>query len=270
MVFFRKELGWAMVLMFGSINAGHPLAFMSTAGPQLQNEFGWSTRTITWFSTSVPLVAIIGAPLTNLFVPKLGRKKSTFIVGLISIITWLLIAITQKSFSWLAFITRVLHGIAIGVLNSLCPMYTIELAPDDCKSLYGTFHQFGNTIGICIDYLFGIWCKWWIVAIINSITAIIMYISIWFIPESPAQMKISSSSSSNYDNNESLFQHKFIKPIIASLLLVFFQQFAGMNAMSSNLQNIFEGSGVSIDPNVAALLTGLCQKYFNFVKWTFN
>ena len=117
MGFFRKELVWAIVLMLGSINAGQPLAFMSAAGPQFQTEFGWSTTSVTWFSTLVPLLAILGAPVTNLFVPKLGRKKSTFLFGIISIVTWILLAITQKSFSWLAFVARVIHGVANGGLN---------------------------------------------------------------------------------------------------------------------------------------------------------
>ena len=258
MGFFRKELVWAIVLMLGSINAGQPLAFMSAAGPQFQTEFGWSTTSVTWFSTLVPLLAILGAPVTNLFVPKLGRKKSTFLFGIISIVTWILLAITQKSFSWLAFVARVIHGVANGGLNSLCPMYIVELAPDELKSSYGTFHQLGITIGISFDYLLGIWCKWWLMAILNCLTITVMCIAIWFIPESPAQMASSSNSNANH---ESLFQTKFIPPFIASLLMVFFQQFAGLNAMSSNLQSIFEGSGVSLNPSVAALLTGLCQTF---------
>ena len=262
MGFFRKELGWAMVLMLGSINTGHPLAFMSAAGPQFKTDFGWSETAVTWFNTLVPLVAIVGAPLTNLFVPKLGRKKSTFLFGVISTVSWILLAITQKSFSWFAFVARVIHGVANGGLNSLCPMYTVELAPDDCKGSYGTFHQLGTTIGICIDYLLGIWCKWWLMAILNCVTVTIMCIAIWFIPESPAQ---AAASSNELVDHESFFQRKFIPPIIASLLMVFFQQFAGMNAMAGNLQDIFSGSGVSIDPSVAALLTGICQTISTFL-----
>ena len=202
---FRKELVWALVLMFGSINSGHPLAYMSNAGPELQERFNWTEDSVTWFSTIVTLVAIVGAPLTNLFVPKLGRKKSTFIVSLISAISWILLAITQPSFSWFAYVARVIQGIANGGINSLCSMYIVELAPDDCKGIFGSIHQLGSTIGMCFDYLFAIWCNWWIMAILNAITATVMCVAIWFIPESQHRIAMMTLVQRNHYSKSNLY-----------------------------------------------------------------
>ena len=246
MTIFRKELGWVIVLMFGSITAGYPLPFMSSAGPQFQEEFKWSLTTVTWFSTLVPLCSILGAPMTNLFVPRLGRKKSTFIFGVIALVAWILTAITQPSFSGLTFFARILIGISTGALNSLCSMYIVVLAPEESKGSYGTLHQLGITIGMAFDYLCGIWCSWWVMSILNCITAIIMCVAIWFIPESPAQ----SNNIDEIIEKESLLQKKFIPSIITSLVMIFLQQFAGINAMSASLQDIFDGANVSINSSV--------------------
>ena len=255
MSIFRKELGWVIVIMFGSITAGYPLPFMSSAGPQFQEQFHWSLTTVTWFSTMVPLVSIVGAQSTNLFVPRLGRKKSTFLYGIFALVPWVLTAITQPSYSALAFVARVLLGISTGALNSLCSMYIVELAPEESKGSYGTLHQLGITIGMAIDYLLGIWCTWRVMAILNCITEVIMCVSIWFIPESPAQ----NNTSNETFEKESLFQKKFIPPMIMSFVMIFLQQFAGINAMSASLQNIFDSANVSINSSVAALLVGLSQ-----------
>ena len=263
--FFRKELIYVIVIMFGSFYNGTPLPYYSSAGAGMRKGLGWSENKGTWFSTVAARAAIIGGPLANIIIPRLGRKIPTFIFGVVGAISWILVAATPRSFSELAFIARVLMGIAIGGLSSLCSMYIVEIAPDDVKSSYGALHQFGVTVGIAYVYLLGIWCSWRLLTWLCVIPPVLLCVCIWFIPESPAVIidrdQELRGDQKEYDEKEkeSLFQTKYIVPIFISCLVMFFQQFSGINAIITNLSDLFEKANVPLDPNVASFITGIVQ-----------
>ena len=253
MGFFTRELLYVIVLMCGSTFVGESLAYYSPAGPPMREELGWSTSKGTWFSTLSSLTAILGGPLTNLLVPKFGRKLPTFGYAVVATITWILIFVTEHDFSWLAFLARAIQGICVGGLSSICSMYIVEVSPPENKGAYGTLHQLGVTLGMAYCYLIGIWCKWKTVTILAGLFSLLLAIFIWFIPESPVVARTESGQ------KEKLFQKKFAPPIIASFLLMFFQQFSGINALDTNLETIFNNSNVELKSSVCALLVGLSQ-----------
>jgi len=48
----------------------------------------------------------------------------------------------------------------------------------------------------------------------------------------------------------------YLKPLLASLGLMFFQQFSGINAVIFYMVSIFEMSGSSVDSNVSTIIVG--------------
>lgn len=99
MGFCRKELIYVLILACGSTFVGQSLAYFSPAGPPMREEFGWSESLASVFSALSSVVAIIGGPLTNVIVPKLGRKKPAFIYATAATVTWILLLIVRKSFA---------------------------------------------------------------------------------------------------------------------------------------------------------------------------
>ena len=259
--FFRKELLYVIVLMFGSAFGGTSLPYYSSAGAGICEGLGWSESQGTWFSTLSALTAILGGPLANFFlIPKLGRKIPTFIFAAVGTVSWVLVAVTPRSFMELAYIARAIMGVAVGGLSSLCSMYIVEIAPDDVKSSYGTLHQFGVTIGVDYAFLLGIWCGWRLTTWLCGLITLILAICIWFIPESPAALIEKEQEGAPQEREtESIFQAKFFPPMLLALLLMFFQQFSGINAIQSNLSDLFKQANVPLDPNVASFITGVVQ-----------
>lgn len=54
----------------------------------------------------------------------------------------------------------------------------------------------------------------------------------------------------------------YLKPLLTSLGLMFFQQFSGINAVIFYTVNIFEMSGSSVDSNLATIIVGLVRSKF--------
>ena len=138
-------------------------------------------------------------------------------------------------------------------------MFITELAPDELRGAFGAMNQLGITIGACLTYFWGIFFEWRIIAFISLIPSFILIIFIWFVIESPSflqQINEYENISSNQPK-EKLFQRKFIKPIFISFLLMFFQQFSGVNALLSNLERIFQDSGSHLKPSIDSFLVGL-------------
>lgn len=258
MGFFRKELLYVLILVCGSTFVGQSLAYYSPAGPKIVPDLGWKKSTGTWFSTLSSLTAILGGPITNVIVPKLGRKLPCFIFSCIALVTWILIGVTRKSFSWLAFVARFIQGICVGGLSSICSMYIVEISPPENRGSYGTLHQLGVTIGMAYCYLIGIWCGWRAVTFLCTLFTALLCILIWFVPESPVVLALKHAEVANIEK-EKLFQKKFVPPMIAAFFLMFFQQFSGINALDTNLETIFENAHVDLKPSICALLVGLSQ-----------
>ncbi|KAH0792189.1 major facilitator superfamily transporter [Histomonas meleagridis] len=254
----RIELFYTLVILFGSITFGHVMAYFSPAERGIKVDLDLNETLLTVFNTLASIGAIFGGSLMNIFVTKFGRKYPLFVTAIISFISWLCLAITRKSFYWLAFIARCICGVAIGAFSQVCPMYITELAPDELRGAFGAMNQLGVTTGSCLTYMWGIFFEWRTIAYISLIPSGLLIILIWFVKESPVYER-QKNQYNDLENNksESLFQRKFILPLLTSFLLMFFQQFSGCNALLSNLETIFKDSGSSISPKVASFLVGL-------------
>ena len=258
MGFFHKELLYVIVLMFGSAFGGTSLPYYSSVSEGIRADLKWSESQGTWFSTLSALTAILGGPISNLIIPKLGRKIPTFIFAAVATVSWILVAVTRADFMALAYVARAIMGVCVGGLSSLCSMYIVEISPDEVKSSYGTLHQFGVTIGVAYAYLLGIWCSWRLTTYLCGLITLILAIFIWLIPESPAAANVGVAKEEDGEH-ESLCQRKFVPPMIVAFLMMFFQQFSGINSITTNLAQMFEAANVPLDPSVSALIVGLSQ-----------
>lgn len=242
--------------MCGSITFGHVMAYYSPAEKDIAVDLGLSKTEKTLFNALAPIGAIFGGALMNVFTCRFGRKKPLFVTAVISLISWLLIGISKIKFYWISHIGRCITGISIGAFSQVCPMYITELAPDELRGAFGAMNQLGVTIGACLTYLWGVFFKWRTIAFISMIPSGLLIILIWFVIESPNFVRQNNEYNDISKTNESLFQAKFAKPILISFLLMFFQQFSGVNALLSNLEKIFQDSGSKLKPSIESFLVG--------------
>ncbi|KAK8883788.1 glucose import [Tritrichomonas musculus] len=253
MQFFQKELIYVLILLLGSMSWGLTMAYWSPCKVSMSDSLEYSDTIGTIFNFLAPFACIFGGPFINIFITKLGRKKSVFVTAVFMFVSWIAMAFTQAKFFYLALIMRFFLGFAVGSFSTVIPLYITELSPDDVRGAYGTLHQFGISIGASLCYMMGIWLKWRMITVISAIPTGLLSILIWFVPESP----VVSRQQEENAIKESLCQKKFVKPLLISLALMFFQQFAGTSAFLANLEDIFTKCKININSSLASFIVGL-------------
>ena len=286
MGFFGPELKYALTLACGAVSIGMILSFASPAGFSFYNEMCFNGTRKDAFNALPSISAIAGSPLLNLLVYKYGRKVATIGAQAGIVIGWILLIVCGKSYSWLSFIARLISGISMGGASGIIPAYIGEIAPDDAKGSFGVMNQLAVSFGALLEYVFGIFAEWRLIAILSLIPCLIFFIFIWFCPDSKSDIQKNEeesvedsteekrSESKETDHSFSsgakkLFQMNQITNIIICILAVFFQQFSGINALLTNLNNIFEQSNIELDPSVASVIVGAAQVISNILATPF-
>ena len=260
MPFFDKQLKYVLVLCTSPMALGFVLSFCSPAASTLYPEFDLTSIEQSVFNAIPPIVAILGSQINNALANKFGKKLTVIFIQIGLVAGWVLIIASNKSYYWLAFIGRVLSGIAIGGVSAINPIYINELAPEDCKSTYGVFTQLSVSVGTLLTYISGYANHWRWIACIALIPSAIFFMFIWFCPDTRQVDTLDNKmSDSEFQTQDRLFQSKYIKQIIIATLCVIFQQFSGINALLSNMKPIFDASHITIPSTTASVIVGIAK-----------
>jgi MFS family permease len=143
------------------------------------------------------------------------------------------------------------------VFSSLTPLYIVELSPEDSVGFYGSLNQFAIALGFLICPLVSIGLGWREIAIVGAAIPASLAILIWLIPDSPASLP--DVPAAQIEVIETIFDRKWIPNLVVCCLLMVFQQLSGVNAILTNLVDLFNNTGVAIDSNVASAICGAAQ-----------
>lgn len=251
--FFRKELLYVMIIILGSMNFGETMAYWSPAKDLMMLKLHLSVASGTIFNLLPAAMGVITPTFIHIPINRLGRRFTCIITAVCATIGWLIIPLAGEKTWIIAFIGRAILGLTVGSFSTVCPLYITEISPTEVRSSYGILHQFGVVIGACLCYLLGIWLSYTYLCLCLSIAPFLHIMLVNFVPESPS----SNVNSEQNQSNETIFNRRYIKPLLISALLMFFQQYSGCNAFLSNLNYIFKEAGSSLDPSFAAFLVGL-------------
>ncbi|XP_026319446.1 facilitated trehalose transporter Tret1-like isoform X2 [Hyposmocoma kahamanoa] len=114
---------------------------------------------------------------------KFGRKTSLLLGALPFIIGWILI-ITARSVLFL-YISRIFSGLGYGIVYTVAPMYTGEIATNEVRGALSTMITLMNKVGILAQYCIGPYVSIQALAGINLILPITFVLTFIFLPESP-------------------------------------------------------------------------------------
>ena len=255
--FCQKALIYVLSLSIGTLSVGFGLGFFAAAYLSEMIDFKLDTNMkAATFNALAPICAIFGGLIINLTISKYGRKYPTMIASVVVIIGNILIVVTKKSYYALAYVGRAISGLGVGAVSTVNPVYIAELSPTEVRGSYGVMSQLFCSIGGLLIYMFGIWLEWRPIAGISIVPPAITIICLFFIPESPAFERMNTNEKTSQAN---LFQKKYMKPLLISLLVVIFQQFSGINALGSNLNFIFQNSNINLEPSVSSTIVSSAQ-----------
>jgi len=240
------------VLLSASINAlGGTIFGYNTGviGPILQsslvNDFNMSSFDEGILTSCILLGAMIGSLSGGLLADKIGRKKTTIIVSLLSAIGAIGSAFVPN-FIFLC-VVRAILGLGVGVCSVVLPMYVTEISPADKRGSLGTFFQIFITLSIFIAYLLGyalvgrVKNDFRILFGLGAIPALILFIiSATIMPESPLwqsapeekqQILNNDLQSSRRGGWTLLFSNSSAKPLFLGIVLAITLQLTGINAI---------------------------------------
>ncbi len=235
--------------------------------------------------------AMLGAGLSGRLADSLGRRRLIFAGGVVFVLGTLGAALGVSAVMLVAF--RFVMGIGVGIISVVVPMYLSELAPKEIRGRLTSLMQLLVTIGIFLayvtDFAFSASHGWrWMIGI-GVVPAVILAVGIYTQPESPRWLaahktggesdaravltrlrgsedaaaeelaEIQESVAAEARQTEPLRVRSLLRgrlrPIfVVGMLLVFFQNFVGINTIiyyaPTLLTNVGFGASGAILANV--------------------
>ncbi len=296
----------AAVAATGGLLFGFDTGVINVALPSLRTHFNLTPALESWVVSAVLAGGMVGPFISGPLTDALGRKKINIIASLVFILGSILTAIAPNV--TFLIVGRLFLGLAIGIVASTVPLYIAEMAPKDKRGQLVTFFQLAITLGILLSYVVGFIFEgkenaWSLMFWSGFIPAIILFVGMLFVPESPRwlmakgraaeakevlhKLRDADAAESEYfetaklleaeKNNNSSWKELFSKrlriPLLIGIGIFGIQQFSGINAIiyysTDIFKNLFDSSTATLATVgvgiVNSLATILGMKYLD--KW---
>ncbi|XP_053551326.1 solute carrier family 2, facilitated glucose transporter member 8 isoform X2 [Bombina bombina] len=192
---------------------------------------------------------------------------------------------------WMLYVGRMLNGFASGVTSLVVPVYISETSHSQVRGTLGSCVQLMVVTGIVGAYIAGMFLSWRWLAVLCCGPPIIMLLCMCFMPETPRYLinkgqrdealsalrflrgpqadheweyRQIESSGDPQDTSFQIVELKnpsIYKPFVIGILLMFFQQFTGINAVMFYADTIFEEANFK-NTSLASVIVGLIQVFF--------
>ena len=284
----------SVVAALGGFLFGYDTAVISGTIAQVTEQFGLDALQQGWYVGCALIGSIIGVLFAGILSDKFGRK-STMILSAILFSTSAIGCAVSTDFNQLV-IYRIIGGVGIGVVSIISPLYISEVAVAQYRGRLVSLYQLAVTIGFLGAYLVNyqllgysmsnpdVSTGWWNLVFVSEVwrgmlgmetlPAIMFFIIIFFIPESPRWLilKGKEEKATNIleriytSSKEALFQLTETKSVLSSesksewklllqpgirkaviigVCIAMLGQFMGVNAVLYYGPSIFENAGLS-------------------------
>jgi SP family arabinose:H+ symporter-like MFS transporter len=245
---------------------------------------------------------VVGALIAGWPADRFGRKATLLWIGVLYLVGAVGSGVAPNVAIFI--IARVIGGLGIGISTVVAPMYISEIAPPKHRGLLAGMFQFNIVFGILVAYasnfmLAGIGENAWRWMLgVAAIPSLIYAVSCFALPESPrwllsrkgdrnaalevlqriepeapktqiaaeADDILAATAAEEASSSGHFWTKRLQKPILLAILIAFFNQMSGINAILYFAPRIFEMTGLAAK---AALLQsigiGITNLIFTFV-----
>lgn len=252
----------------------------------------YDSQTLTMFTSSLYLAALISSIVASTVTRTFGRKLSMLFGGLLFCAGALINGFAKRV--WMLILGRILLGFGIGFANQSVPLYLSEMAPYKYRGALNIGFQLSITIGILVanilNYFFAkIHGGWgWRLSLGGAVVpALIITVGSLILPETPNSMiergqadeaktklrrirgvenvdeefndLVAASEASRLVEHpwRNLLQKKYRPQLTMAILIPFFQQLTGINVIMFYAPVLFKTIGFGSDASLmSAVITG--------------
>ena len=284
----------SVVAALGGFLFGYDIAVISGTIAQVTQLFQLDTLQQGWYVGCALVGSIVGVLFAGILSDKLGRKL-TMVISAVLFSTSALGCALSADFTQLV-VYRIIGGVGIGVVSIVSPLYISELAVAQYRGRLVSLYQLAVTVGFLgaylVNYQLLAWAEsgtqlsvdwlnkvfitevWRGMLGMETLPAILFFIIIFFIPESPrwlivrgkelkainilekiynsiteakSQLKETKSVLTSETKSEwsLLMKPGIFKAVIIGVCIAILGQFMGVNAVLYYGPSIFENAGLS-------------------------
>lgn len=303
-----KQVAAAIFANLGNVNTGMVFGFSAAATSQLISPDSPNRITFeqaSWIASLSAIGTPVGCVLGGYLMDLLGRKMTLIITEVPTIVGWTLIALApslpMSILPWI-YIGRILTGLGSGMVGAPSRIYTAECSQPHLRGMLSSLASFGVSLGVMLEYGFGAFLSWEILAAVSTIIPVLSIIAGFLMPESPSWLlskgrkdacrnSLRRLRASNYDVEtevENLYQFSrrqdsqgsntfketianildpsCLKPFVILILYFLIYQFSGVNPVTFYAVEIFKDAGADVNKKVAAVIMGVVRLIFTVVS----
>jgi len=291
------------VASLGGLLFGFDVSIMSGAEEAVRNVFALSSGWLGFTIASAPLGTVFGSILASKPADVWGRRPVLAVLAVTYLVSALGCALAWDWYSLVAF--RILGGLGVGAASVIAPLYIAEIAPAKYRGRLVATVQFNIVLGILLAFLsnyaisrLGLGAtEWrWMLGV-QVVPSIVFFVLSFLIPESPrwlvargredearrVLLKIgadeavdaeiadirASLESTGAGDEDSLFQRRYLKPILLATAIAAFNQLSGINAVLYYTPSVFKMAGAGGDSSLLqAVAVGLTNLIFTMLAMT--
>ncbi len=289
----NRILFWSITVALGGFLFGFDTAVISGAEQSIQKIWGLNSVQ-HGFTVSIALIGtVIGALFGGIPSDRIGRKMTLFWIAVLYLISAMGSALSTNWYLFMVF--RFLGGLGVGASSVAAPMYISEISPANRRGSLVAMFQFNVVFGIVIAYISNYFIAgtgpnaWrWMLGV-EAIPAILFLVLVLKIPRSPRwlilkrnlvdearavlelinpanveeTLKNIQQSKHEASKDQGLLKSRIYRlPILLAVLIAFFNQVSGINAIIYYAPRIFEMTGLG---ESSALLSTAGMGIVNFM-----
>src|SRR5690606_19239174 len=269
-------IAWSFVVALGGFLFGFDTAVISGAEKSIQ--IHWNLDEVQHGVTmAIALLGTVAGALLGAYPSdRFGRKRTLFMIAILYFFSALGTALAHDWFIFILF--RFFGGIGVGISSVTAPIYISEISPADKRGRLVGLFQFNVVLGILVSYLSNYLIgqggenSWrWMLGV-QAFPALLFYILIHYIPESPRWLLlyrknreaalsilkkinplryneeldsiITSANADSGTSKVSLFNKKYRLPVFLAIAFATFNQLSGINAIIYYAPRVFEMAGL--------------------------
>lgn len=295
----RKKLFAMSVLIFAAIGGvlyGYDLGIIAGAMLFIRKDIPMTTIELSWLVGAVFGGGAIATLITGTLADWFGRRKMIMLSSAVFIVGVLLVYFADDYMG--VFLGRIIQGLGVGIITIAVPLYLAESVPARLRGVGVSVFQLLLTAGILSAALVGLYYTptgdWRGMFLSALIPGIVMFFGCFLLSDSPRYLMMKgkvekarqvllrfrtqeevdvvldrmqglrqSHLDAKHTKQESLWQARFIKPLMIAIALAMLNQLIGTNAILQLSAYLLKSSG--LHSNIVAMVGGTAITLLNFI-----